>query len=176
MLNVFNRHSRKILIAMLVPVAFGCQPTQLNDLELSERMTKGSSDRPAIITLENGNVVQGFFVALHTDSLEYHEGATMTTRRHAIAIDSVEKVMVNGPTPWWPWVFGLGGCAAGGCAAGCVECTNELATKEVVTTKTVIATGAGAVVGAAAGYGIGLLSDPGRQENAWVYRIRKPHR
>src|SRR5438045_4451321 len=98
---LFYRHPRKILLALLMPIAFGCQPQQLNDLELSERMTEGSTDRIAVIYLSNGNVVQGFFVGLQPDSLEWHEGATLQTKRHAVAVDSVEKVYVKGPIPYW---------------------------------------------------------------------------
>jgi hypothetical protein len=170
MRQFFLQHTRFVLTLLLVPIAFGCQPKHLNDLELSERMTSGSTDRAGIILLVNGSSVQGFFVALHGDSLEYHEGATMLTKQHTIAADSVQKVIVQGPTPYWAPVFGLGGCALGGCSACFVVAGSD---GRITTSKVVTGMAIGAVAGAAAGYGIGLLSDPGKAENAWVYKIRK---
>lgn len=179
-MSLWKNHSRLLLLLLLIPIAFGCQqPFKLSDAQLTEHMTKNTTDRTGKIVLTNGKIYDGFSLAIHEDSLQWSEEPNDEGKRHSAEVHNVESVTIHAQHDGWPLYFGLGGCTAGGCAglmvsfikfgADNANSTNNN-TESFNWTIPVISAVAGSGLGVAGGY----LFDPGFQQNAWILKTITP--
>jgi hypothetical protein len=182
-MSLWKNHSRSLLLVLLIPIAFGCRPPafKMSDSQLTEHLTKNTTDRTGKIVLSNGKIFDGFSLAVRGDSLTWSEEPNEEGKHYAAEVHDVESVTIHAAHEGWPIYFGLGGCAVGGCAGLSYSCfryasesTAENGTIKNTATFNWTVPVVAAVVGAGLGYGGGYWFDPGFQQNAWVLKAVTP--